>query len=122
MLERVSLTYFVREKDPTYVRLTLEFLSSFSYTIEIMIANSAGLVCFRMFHKEYTFDHNVIFDMFHFTYGEGVVCETPLDTDWVYEVRIFLEQLTGSLADSFEGNNATHIHNPTIRYFFQILA
>lgn len=34
----------------------------------------------------------------------------------------FWEKLIGNRADSFEGNNVTHIHNPTIRYFRQILA
>lgn len=120
MLDRVGLTHFYERKDPTYVRLTLEFLSSLSYTTHLISSNSTGSVSFRMFHKEYTYDQNAITDMLHFPYGEGVICETPLDIDWVLKFGSFEEQLMGNLADSFEGNNATHVPNPTIRYFRQI--
>lgn len=91
MLDRVGLTHFYEQKDPTYVRLALEFLSPLLYTTHFMAASSARSVSFRMFHKEYTYDHNVITDMLHFPYGEGVVCETPLNIDWALEFWILWE-------------------------------
>lgn len=60
-------------------------------------------------------------DLLQFPHGQGVICETPLDTDWPHEVGLFWEQLTGNQTDNFEGNNATQIHNLTIRYFCQML-
>lgn len=81
MLDRVGLTNFYERKDPIYVRLTLVFLSSLSYTTHLMTSSFVGSVRFIMFHKEYTNDQNAIADLLHFPYGEGVVCETPLDTD-----------------------------------------
>lgn len=61
-------------------------------------------------------------DLLQFPRGEGGLCETPLDTDWPHEVGPFWEQLTGNQTDSFEGNNTTQIHNPTIHNFRQMLA
>lgn len=75
-----------------------------------------------MFNKEYQFSLDQIADLLQFPYGESVICETPLDTNWAHEFDHFWEQLAGNLVDSFEGNNATHVHNPTIIYFCQILA
>lgn len=60
-------------------------------------------------------------DLLHFPHMEGVICETTLDTDWPHEVDPLWEQLIGNRADSFEGNNTTQIHNPTIHYFRQML-
>lgn len=56
-------------------------------------------------------------DMLQIPYGKGVICETLLDTDWVHEVGQLWEHLIGNCVDSFEDNNATHVHNSTIRYF-----
>lgn len=89
MLDMVGLTHFYERKGPTYVRLTLEVLSFLSYTTHLMTANSVRSISFRMFYKEYTYDQNAIADMLHFPYGEGVVCETPLDIDLVLEFESF---------------------------------
>ena len=73
-----------------------------------------------MFNKEYQFNLNQIAELLQFPYGEGVICETHLDTDWVHEFGQLWEKLTGNLADNFEGNNVTHVHNPTTCYFSPI--
>lgn len=83
---------------------------------------NVGTVSFIMFNREYQYNQDDIADMLHFPHGGGVVCETPLDAEWAHEFGRFGEQLIGNLADSFEGNNVTHVHNPTIRYFRKILA
>lgn len=53
MIDRLGLTHFYAQRDATYVRLTLEFLISLVYTIQIMTASTVGTVSFRMFNREY---------------------------------------------------------------------
>ena len=60
--------------------------------------------------------------MLHFSYVEGVICKAPLETGWVHNIGDFWEQLISYSTHNFEGNLVTHIHNPNIRYFCQILA
>lgn len=122
MLDRLSLTHFYAHRDPTYVSLSLEFLSSLVYTTNSLTANTVGTAKFRMFNMEYEFNLNQMADLLQFPRGEDVICETPLDTDWPYEVNPFWEKLISNHTDSFEGNNTTQIHNSTIRYFRQMLA
>lgn len=60
--------------------------------------------------------------MLEIPYGESAVCETPLDSEWSSEALEFWKKLTGLDTDSFEGNLASNIHNPTIRVFCYLLA
>lgn len=89
MIDRLSLTHFYARRDPTYVSLTLEFLSSLAYTTQSWTANTIGTVKFCMFKKEYEFNLNQMANLLHFPHGEGVYCETPLDTDCPHEVGPF---------------------------------
>lgn len=57
-----------------------------------------------------------------FTYEEGVPCEAPLETDWVFEVGDFWKYLTCFVTETFEGNMDSHIHNKAISFFLQMLA
>lgn len=74
-----------------------------------------------MFNKEYSYSTDQIAEMLDFTYGEGVIYETPLETDWVHDFGEFWKHLTGYTSDNFEGNVASQIHNPTIRSLHKIL-
>lgn len=74
-----------------------------------------------MFNVEYEFTTVQLADLLHFPYGEGVMCEAILDTKWEMEVVTFWTEITGSTTDSFEGNLASEIHNPTICVLRQIL-
>lgn len=74
-----------------------------------------------MFNREYKFSNDQIADMLQFLYGDGVVCEAPLDIDRVLELGNYWELLTSHITDSFKGNIEIHIHNSTIYYFRQIL-
>lgn len=96
MLDRLSLTHFYAHRDPTYVSLTLEFLSSLAYTIQSWTANTVGTIKFYMFNREYEFNLNQMTDLLQFPHIEGVICETPLDTNWPHVVGPFWEQLTGN--------------------------
>lgn len=86
MLDRLSFTHFYARRDPTYVSLTLEFLSSLAYTTQHWTASIVGTVKTLMFNKEYEFNLVQMDDLLHFPHIEGVICETPLDTDWPHEV------------------------------------
>lgn len=56
-----------------------------------------------MFNKEYSYSTDQIVEMLNFTYGEGDICETPLEIDWVHNICEFWKQLSGYATDSFEG-------------------
>lgn len=122
MLGILGLSHFLTRREPTYTILTREFLSSFSYTIIPNSASTLGTVKFRMFNWEYEYSLDAKADLFHFSRGNGVVCEAPIDTEWVHEVVPFWQQLTGYYTNTFEGNLASMIHNLNIRYFCQMLA
>ena len=54
-------------------------------------------------------------------HGEGVLCEAPLDFGWSSEAFELWKKLIGEPTNSFEGNLASKIHNPTIRIFCYLL-
>lgn len=66
-----------------------------------MSASTVGAVNFRMFNREYQYNQNAIAELLHFPYGEGSVCETPLDPKQAHEFFRFWEQMTCILTDSF---------------------
>ena len=63
MLDRLSLTHFYAHRDPTYVSLTLEFLSSLVYTTNSWTVNTIDIVKFHMFNREYDFNLNQMADL-----------------------------------------------------------
>lgn len=74
-----------------------------------------------MFSREFAYSTDQLTELLNFPYGKRVICESPLDTDWVYDVGKFWKKLTRYVANGFKDNLASQIHNPTIRYFCQIL-
>lgn len=63
MINMLGLSHFYARKDPTYIRLTLEFLSSLIYTTKIMTASTVGTVSFHIFNKEYQFSLDQVTDL-----------------------------------------------------------
>lgn len=121
MLDKLHLSHFSALGDSTYVRQTLEFLSSFYYSTQQVSASTIGTVKFRMFNKEYALNKNSLSDLFHFSHGSDIVCETPIVGSKSIEASRLWEQFTGQHATDFERLKSTHIHNPTIQCFHRIM-
>lgn len=81
MLDRLSLTHFYACRDPTYVSLALEFLSSLTYTTNSWTASTVGTIKFCMFNRKCEFNLNQMVDLLQLPHGEGVIFKTPMDTD-----------------------------------------
>lgn len=111
MLDNLGLHEIFANKEPTYDRLTREFLSSLSYTIH------PGTVYFRMLNVEYEYTTDDLAGLLGTPYGEGAICETPLDAEWALEAFNFWNRLSNVVVTSFEGILASTIHNPAIRIF-----
>lgn len=122
MLNTLSLNYFLSFKDPVYAQLTLEFLSSLIFSPAPNTNCSSATVQFRLFNVEYAFTFSQLADLLQFPHGDDVVSEI-LDTEGRQHVfQPFWKAITGTVTHRFEGNIATLIQNPVIRYFRQILA
>ena len=109
-------------KEPTFERLTREFLSSLIYLVHPDTASTVGTVKFRLFNVEYEYSTDELAALLGIPHGDGAICETPLDSEWSTDAFSFWRQLSNSSINSFEGVLASLIHNPTIRIFRYMLA
>jgi hypothetical protein len=75
-----------------------------------------------MFNEEHEFNFNELADLLHFPHGNNVACEVSDIEQWLGAISPFWRALTAKFTDSYEGNTASSIHNPAIRYFRQLLA
>ncbi|KAK2383895.1 hypothetical protein QL285_071305 [Trifolium repens] len=121
MLDHLGLNYFLSKKEPVYVKLTLEFLSSLIVATVPDTRSSSGTIYFRMFNVDYKFSFDDLADLLHFSHGNRVICEIPEDR-FEKAYRTFWRIITAKDTDSFEGNTASSIHNPTLRYLRQLLS
>jgi hypothetical protein len=122
MLDNLGLHDISASKAPTYDRLNRGFLSSLIYTVYPGTASTVGTVYFRMFNVEYEYTTDALAGLLGMPYGEGAICETPLDAEWALEAFTFWNRLSNVAVTSFEGILASNIHNPTIRIFRYLLA
>ncbi|WJX39618.1 hypothetical protein P8452_27141 [Trifolium repens] len=74
-----------------------------------------------MFNEEHEFNFNELADLLHFPHGNNVACEVSDNEQWLGAISPFWRALTAKFTDSYEGNTASSIHNPAIRYFRQLL-
>lgn len=117
MLDRIWWTHFINPCHPTNVRLTLEFLSSFSYVTHPVSHDSIGIVKFMLFNRDYEFQQDQIADQLWFQRQADIPCEVPQWGPWYTEFDHLWEWLTRDFAFDMEGEKSSHIHNPTICYF-----
>ncbi|CAJ2652818.1 unnamed protein product [Trifolium pratense] len=119
MLDTLNLNFFVNQRNAAYFPLTIEFLSS------LILKNPDspnGIARFRMFNKEYEMTYDQIANLLRISYGDGVAYKIPDNEQWVENASSFWQSITGKNMEGFEGNAASSIHNPAIRYFRQLLA
>lgn len=72
---------------------------------------TTSAITFRMFNEEYEYSTNQLVELLHIPYGEGVLCQAPIETEWSADAFAFWEQIIGAATNSFEGNVASQIHN-----------
>lgn len=71
-----------------------------------------------MFNTEYTVTHDQLSDILQFPRGDDMRYRLPHEVDWTAAAFGFWSKISGETTDSWEDLYASHIHNPTIRYFF----
>jgi hypothetical protein len=74
-----------------------------------------------MFNVEYELSFNDMADLLHFPHGRGVACEVNNDENWKNTFSLFWRGITTRQTESYEGNTASSIHNPALRYFRHLL-
>src|ERR1043165_4716084 len=105
----------------TYRELTLEFLSSLVYIPEHGIGARKGLLAFRLFGIEFTYNHRDLADLLGFPSGPFAFTTTQVDL-MDFELDYFWGTLTGNYHPEPDSMDNNEIHNPAIRYFHKILA
>ena len=78
MFNQIGWSHFLTLRHPTYERITLEFLSSLTYTYAQRIRHGFGGTSFRLFGKDYLLSHNEIGNLLQFQTSlqsvDGVPC------------------------------------------------
>lgn len=122
MFNQIGWGHFLTLRHPTYERITLEFLSSLKYTYAQRVRKGFGGTSFRLFGQDFLLSHNEIGNLLQFQTSLQSSDGVPSQGPWTTEYGQFWKRLTGALATSAEGNKASRIHNPAIRYFHRVLA
>ncbi|CAI8611263.1 unnamed protein product [Vicia faba] len=122
MLDTLGLHDIFARREPTYERLTKEFLCILIYTVSPNTASTIAMVKFRIFNVEDEYTTDVLAELLDMPHGKGFICETPLDSDWSIEAFAFWTRLSSSTISSFEDILASMIHNLVIRVFRYLLA
>jgi hypothetical protein len=122
LLNNLNLNYFLSQKNPVYTQVTLEFLSSLIVSTIPETRSFRGTIYFLMFNVEYELSFNDMADLLHFPHGRGVAYEVNNDEYWQNTFNLFWRGITARHTESYEGNTASSIHNPTLPYFRHLLA
>lgn len=81
ILDRLDLTHLCSLNDATYERLTLEFLSSFTYYTPMVDQYSSSMVRFIIFNRDYELSQDTLGDMLYFPHGNGIAYACPLEEE-----------------------------------------
>lgn len=100
-LDRLGWDHLATVKDPMYVHLTLEFLSSYTYNTNLASDNTAWTISFRMFSQEYKFSHNQITTFLHFPNETNIPYEVPQWGSWVTNFGRLWKRLTRAVTDTW---------------------
>lgn len=105
----------------TYREITLEVLSSLVYIPEHGVGARKGIITFRLFGIEFTYNHRDLAALLGFP--SGPLAFTTPEADLLdFELDYFWGTLTGNYHPDPESMDNNEIHNPAIRYFHRILA
>jgi hypothetical protein len=122
MLRLADLTFLCTHNQPTYLSLTLEFLSSYSYNTPTGEDEYlTGTATFRMFNTEYSISQIQLSTMLQFPVEGQVHPRIPPNSQWHITAFDLFRKISGVETNNWDVLLASHIHNPTIRYFIRIL-
>lgn len=88
-LDNIGLHDIFIKKEPTFEYLNREFLSSLIYIVHPNTTSTCGTIRFRMLNVEYEYTTDELSGLLEISYGEGALCETPLDSEWSSEAFEF---------------------------------
>lgn len=122
MFTQMSLDWFLVTKHPTYMNLTLEFLSSFHFQPHIGLGQNRGSTIFILFGREYRFTSRELARLLAFQYDPHAYSEVPDDAHMQGRLDYFLGRIIEDFPPNPEAINTTLIHNPSIQYFQMVIA
>jgi hypothetical protein len=74
-----------------------------------------------MFNTEYSLSQEQLSAMLHFPVGDQVHPRIPPNSQWHINAFDLFGKISGVETNNWDALLASHIHNPTIRYFIRIL-
>ena len=112
----------IRRRFCTYKRPTLEFLSTLSFIPNHGMGFNRGLITFRMFNMDYTYNLREFSQLLGFPFGPDVISMTQENLLPVSELDYFWGSIAGINHPEPSDLYSECIHNPAIRYFHKIIA
>lgn len=122
MFDQLGWEGFTRKKFAIYHKLTLEFISSFFYDPNQGMGFNRGRVSSRLFGQTYYFNHREMAYLLGFPNVPDIFTMAQEDTFMACELDYIWSRISGETLTESDSRNSTQIHNPTIRYFYMILA
>lgn len=113
---------FINRRFVTYRELTLEFLSSLVYNPEHGYILNKGLISFRMFGIDFTYNRRDLADLLGFPSGPFVFTTRQEELIDDIDLDYFWGSLTRDHNPYPHQMHSQAIRNPVIRYFHKILA
>lgn len=116
MFDRVGWNYFMSLKSPTYVKLTLEFLSSIETQVITGRECDKGRVAFRLFNNEHVLTLSEFNAIYHLPDGGA----RRLSKD--FSDHGFWNDISGKVTYQAALAKASNIYNPCFKYVQRLMA